>query len=110
MGDDDIDDDISVRGYLRHLRWIAPGLLVVCLGMWALGARRMSLPAALFLWVLLTVTVGPLVWLRWIGRRWFGASRTPGLWRTLGLAVLWCLGMFALLGIGYALAMAVLAR
>ncbi len=102
------DDDISVRGYLRHLRWIAPGLLVGCLGMWALGARGMSLPLALFVWVLLTVAVGPLVWLRWIGSRWFGAPRKPGMFRAIGLAVLWSLGVLALFGIGYALVMAVL--
>jgi hypothetical protein len=101
--DDDRCDDISVRGYLRHLRWIAPALLVGCLGMWALGARGMSLPWALFLWVLLTVAVGPLIWLRLDVRR--GAR---GWWRALGLAVLWSLGVIALLGIGYALVMAVL--
>jgi len=101
--DDDRDNDISVRGYLRHLRWIAPVLLVGCLGMWVLGARGMSLPWALFLWVLLTVTVGPLVWLRVSVR-----SGTPRWWRALGVATLWALGMFALLGIGYALVMAVL--
>jgi hypothetical protein len=95
--------DLSVRGYLRHLRWITPVLLVGCLGMWALGARGMSLPWALFLWVLLTVAVGPLVWLR-VGVR----SGTPRWWRALGVAVPCWLGMFALLGIGYALVMAVL--
>jgi hypothetical protein len=63
----------------------------------------MSLPWALFLWVLLTVALGPLVWLRLDVRR--GA---PGWWRALGLAVLWALGVFALLGIGYALVMAAL--
>jgi hypothetical protein len=31
--DDDPDDDISVRGYLRQLRWIAPVLLVGCLAL-----------------------------------------------------------------------------
>jgi hypothetical protein len=101
--DDDPDDDISVRGYLRQLRWIAPGLLVGCLGMWALGARGMSLPLALFLWALLMVAVGPLVWLR-VGVR----SGTPRWWRALGVAMLWWLGMLALFGIGYLLVMAVL--
>ena len=100
---DDRDDDISVRGYLRQLRWIAPLLLVGCLGMWALGARGMSLPAALFLWAILTVAVGPLIWLRVAVRR--GTQRW---WRALGVAVLWWLGMLALLGIGYALVMTVL--
>ena len=33
----DDHDDIWVRGYLRQLRWIAPGLLVCCLAVWALG-------------------------------------------------------------------------
>jgi hypothetical protein len=96
---DDREDDISVRGYLRQLRWIAPGLLVAFLGLWASGvARGMSLPAAVFLWVLITVAVGPLVWLR-VGVR----RGTPRWWRALGLAVLWSLGTIALLGIGYAL-------
>jgi hypothetical protein len=101
--DDDPDDDISVRGYLRQLRWIAPALLVGCLGMWALGARGMSLPWAVVLWMLLTVAVGPLVWLR-VGVR----SGTPRWWRALGVATLWAFATFALLGIGYALVMAVL--
>lgn len=91
------DDEISVRGYLRQLRWIAPGLLVACVGMWALGAGGMSLPWALFLWVLLTLAVGPLVWLR-VGV----PSGTPR-WRALGVAMLWCLGVLALVGIGYVL-------
>jgi hypothetical protein len=99
----DRDNDISVRGYLRSLRWIAPVLLVACLGMWALGARGMSLPWALFLWVLLMVAVGPLVWLRFDVRR-----GTPRWWQALGCAVLWWLAMFALIGLGYALVMAVL--
>jgi hypothetical protein len=30
----DDHDDISVRGYLRQLRWIAPGLLICCLAVW----------------------------------------------------------------------------
>jgi hypothetical protein len=101
--DDDRDDDISVRGYLRQLRWIAPVLLVVCLGIWALEAREMPLPAALVLWALVTLAVGPLIWLRSAVRR-----GTPRWWQAFGLAVLWSLGMFALLGIGYALVMAVL--
>jgi hypothetical protein len=100
---DERDNDISVRGYLRSLRWIAPGLLVACLGMWAFGARGMSLPWALFLWVLVTVAVGPLVWLRFDVRR-----GTPRWWQALGCAVLWWLAMFALIGLGYALVMAVL--
>jgi hypothetical protein len=98
------DDDLSVRGYLRQLRWIAPGLLVAFLGLWASGvARGMSLPAALFSWVFVTVAVGPLLWLR-LGVRRGG----PRWWRALGVAVLWCLAAAALLGIGYALVMAVL--
>jgi hypothetical protein len=101
--DDDPDDDISVRGYLRQLRWIAPVLLVGCLGMWALGAGGMSLPLALVLWALLTVAVGPLVWLR-VGVR----RGSPRWWRALGVAMLWWLGMLALFGIGYVLVMAVL--
>ncbi len=101
---EDRDDDISVRGYLRQLRWIAPGLLVVCLGLWALGlARGMPLAAALFFWAFLTVAVGPLIWLRSSVRR-----DAPRWWRALGLAVLWFVGVLALLGIGYALVMAVL--
>jgi hypothetical protein len=100
---DERDNDISVRGYLRSLRWIAPGLLVACLGMWTLGARGMSLPWALFLWVVLMVAVGPLVWLRFDVRR-----GTPRWWQALGCAVLWWLAMFALIGLGYALVMAVL--
>jgi hypothetical protein len=98
---DERDNDISVRGYLRSLRWIAPGLLVACLGLWAFGG--MSLPRALFLWGLLMVAVGPLVWLRFDVRR-----GTPRWWRALGCAVLWWLAMFALIGLGYALAMAML--
>ncbi len=91
--------DISLRGYLRQLRWIAPALLVGFLGLWALGvARGTSLAAALFLWAFITVALGPLVWLRWGVRR-----NTPGWWRAFGLAVLWSLGVIALLGIGYAL-------
>jgi hypothetical protein len=97
-------EDISVRGYLRQLRWIAPGLLVCCLAVWALGKPRgMSLPWALFLWAILTVAVGPLVWLRHGVRR--GTLRW---WRALGLAVVWWLGALALFGIGYALVMALL--
>jgi len=97
-------DDISIRGYLRQLRWIAPLLLVACLGLWALGlARGMPLAAALFLWAFLTVAVGPLLWLRASVR-----SDTPGWWRALGLAALWFVGVLALLGIGYALVMVVL--
>jgi hypothetical protein len=100
---DEGDNDISVRGYLRSLRWIAPGLLLVCLGMWAFGVRDISLPWAMFLWLLLLVAVGPLVWLRFDVRR-----GTPRWWRALGCAVLWWLAMFALIGLGYALVMAVL--
>lgn len=100
----DRDDDVSVRGYLRQLRWIAPGLLVAFLGLWASGvARGMSLPAALFSWAFVTVAVGPLVWLR-VGVR----RGRPRWWRALGVAVLWWLAAAALLGIGYALVMAVL--
>jgi hypothetical protein len=101
---DDRDDDISVRGYLRQLRWIAPVLLVAWLGLWALGlARGMSFAAALYLWAFSTVAVGPLIWLRSDVRR-----GTPRWWRALGLAVLWFVGVLALLGIGYAMVMAVL--
>jgi hypothetical protein len=101
---EDRDDDISVRGYLRQLRWIAPGLLVACLGLWALGlARGMQLAAALFFWAFITVAVGPLIWLRSSVR-----SDTPGWWRAFGLALLWFVGVLALFGIGYALVMAVL--
>jgi hypothetical protein len=100
----DDHDDISVRGYLRQLHWIAPGLLICCLAVWVLGKPRgMSLPWALFLWAILTVAVGPLVWLRHGVRR-----GTPRWWRALGLAVAWWLGALALFGIGYALVMAVL--
>jgi hypothetical protein len=97
-------EDFSVRGYLRQLRWIAPGLLIGCLALWALAKPRgMSLPWALFLWAILTVAVGPLIWLR------HGVGRgTPRWWRALGLAVVWWLGALALLGIGYALVVAVL--
>jgi hypothetical protein len=63
----------------------------------------MSLPWALFLWVLLMVAVGPLVWLRFDVRR-----GTPRWWQALGCAVLWWLAMFALIGLGYAPVMAVL--
>jgi hypothetical protein len=99
----DRDDGISVRGYLRDLRWIAPGTLVACLGIWALRGRGMSLPEVLFLWLLLTVAGGPLIWLRYhVGR---GAARW---WGALGVAVLWWLATLALFGIGYALVMAVL--
>jgi hypothetical protein len=92
---DDHDDDVSVRGYLRQLRWIAPGLLVCCLAVWALGKpRRVSLPWALFLWAILTVAVGPLIWLRHSVRR--GTSRW---WRAFGLAVVWWLGALVLFGI-----------
>jgi hypothetical protein len=96
-------EDISVRGYLRHLRWIAPGLLLCCLAVWALGRPPgMSLPWALFLWAILTVATGPLLWL------WLGVRRgTPGWWRALGLAIVWSLGALALLGVGYALVVAV---
>ena len=100
----DDHDDISVRGYLRQLHRIAPGLLICCLAVWVLGKPRgMSLPWALFLWAILTVAVGPLVWLRHGVRR-----GTPRWWRDLGLAVAWWLGALALFGIGYALVMAVL--
>lgn len=94
---DDRDHDISVRGYLRSLRWIALWLLVACLGIWAIGPRGMSLPWALFLWVLLTVAVGPLLWLRFDVRR-----DTPHWWRALGCAVLWGLAMIALIAGSYA--------
>ncbi len=102
---EDRDDDISVRGYLRQLRWIAPGLLVVWLGIWALGMARQGVPlaAALFSWAFFTVAVGPLIWLRSSVR-----SDAPGRWRALGLALLWFVGVLALFGIGYALVMAVL--
>jgi hypothetical protein len=63
----------------------------------------MSLPWALLLWAILTVAVGPLVWLRHGVRR--GTLRW---WRALGLAVVWWLGALALFGIGYALVMALL--
>jgi hypothetical protein len=94
-------DEISVRGFLRHLRWIAPLMLLGCLGMWVLG--KVPLPTALVLWVLLTVALGPLAWLRAIS-----APRKPGMLRAIGLAMLWFLGVLALFGIGYALVMAVL--
>jgi hypothetical protein len=102
---EDRDDDISVRGYLRQLRWIAPVLLVAWLGMWALGMARQGVPlaAALFSWAFITVAVGPLIWVRSSVR-----SDAPGRWRALGLALLWFVGVLALLGIGYALVMAVL--
>jgi hypothetical protein len=100
---DERDHEISVRGYLRSLRWIAPGLLVGCLALWAFGARGMSLPWALFVWVLLTVAAGPLLWLRLDVRR-----GTPRWWRALGCAVLWGFAALALLGLGYALVIAVL--
>jgi hypothetical protein len=100
----DEHDDISVRGSLRQLRWIAPLLLVCCLAVWALGRPRgMSLPWAVFLWAILTVAVGPMVWLR-VGVR----RGTPRWWRALGLAVAWSLGTLLLFGIGYALVMALL--
>jgi hypothetical protein len=101
---EDRDDDISVRGYLRQLRWIAPGLLVVWLGMWALVMARQGVPlaAALFSWAFITVAVGPLFWV------WGIRRDAPGRWRALGLAVLWFVGVLALFGIGYALVMAVL--
>ena len=103
-GAEDRDDDTSVRGYLRELRWIAPGLLVVWLGLWALGMARQGVPlaAALLSWAFITVAVGPLLWV-WSVRR-----DAPGRWRALGLALLWFVGVLALLGIGYALVMAVL--
>jgi hypothetical protein len=63
----------------------------------------MSLPWALFLWAILTVAVGPLLWVRHGVRR-----GTPRWWRALGLAVVWSLGALALFGIGYALVVAVL--
>jgi hypothetical protein len=102
---EDRDDDISVRGYLRQLRWIAPGLLVIWLGMWALGMARQGVPlaAALFSWAFITVAVGPLIWVRSSVR-----SDAPGRWRALGLALLWFVGVLALFGIGYVLVMAVL--
>jgi hypothetical protein len=100
----DDHDDLSVRAYLRQLRWIAPGLLACCLAVWALGKPRgMSLPWALFLWAILTVAVGPLIWLRHGVRR-----GTPRWWRAVGLAIVWWLGALVVLGIGYAVVMAVL--
>jgi hypothetical protein len=58
---------------------------------------------ALVLWVLLTMTLGPLVWLRYDVRR-----GTPRWWRALGCAVLVWLVTLALIGLGYALVMALL--
>jgi hypothetical protein len=100
----DRDDDLSVRGYLRELRWMAPGLLVAFLGLWALDMGRQGVPlaAVLFLWAFVTVADGPLLWV------WGVRRDTPGRWRAFGLALLWFLGVLALFGIGYALVMAVL--
>ena len=100
------DDEISVRNYLRQLwRWIAPGLLLAVLGMWALTEPEgMSLVWALGLWGLLTVAMGPMLWLRQDVRH-----TAPGWWRALGLAALWAIGVFLMLGIVYGLTKAMLA-
>jgi hypothetical protein len=95
-------DEISIRNFLRQLPWIALGGLVVVIVMWASGTEGLSLPWALPLWVFLTVTLGPLAWLR-------GVRHTaPGFWRAFGLAVLWAVGVMLMVGIVYALVMAVL--
>jgi hypothetical protein len=100
------DDEISVRNYLRQLRrWIAPGLLVAVLGIWALTETEgMSLAWALGLWGLLAVALGPMLWLRHDVRH-----TAPGWRRALGLAALWAIAVFLMLGIVYGLAMAMLA-
>jgi hypothetical protein len=103
MGDHAGQGEISLRAYLRGLRWIAPASLVVVLAMWVLDRPQgMSLTAALVFWALFTLAAGPLMWLR-IGRYY----DAPGWWRALGLALLWFLGVGLLFGVGYALVMLV---
>ena len=97
-------DDISVRGYLWQLRWIAPGLLVCCVAVWALGKPRgMSLPWAVFLWAILTVAgaAGLAAVRRATRNEALVARRRPGngLVARRSCALFW---------IGYALVMAVL--
>ena len=97
-------EEISVRAYLRNLRWIAPVFLVVVLALWAFARPKgMSLTAALVFWAVFTLAAGPLMWLR--TARYYDA---PGWWRAVGLALLWFLGVSLLLGIGYAFVMLVL--
>lgn len=103
MGDQPTQGEISVRAYLRALRWIAPALLVVILAIWvAARPQGMSLTAALAFWAVFTLAAGPLMWLR-LGR-YYHAS---GWWRAVGLALLWFLGVGLLFGIGYAVVMLV---
>jgi hypothetical protein len=41
------------------------------------------------------VSLGPIIWVRTL------PHRTPGIWRALGLAVLWFVGCLIVFGIGY---------
>lgn len=41
------------------------------------------------------MSLGPIIWVRTL------PHRTPGIWRALGLAVLWFVGCLIVFGIGY---------
>lgn len=90
-------DEVSVRGLLRDLCWIAPVLLLVLLMFWGVDVVRggSSIPFWMVVsgWVFFTVALGPIGWVRGL------PPGTPGLWRALGLSLLWAFGCLTLLGI-----------
>jgi hypothetical protein len=93
------EDEVSVRGFLRELRWIAPFVLLTLLGFWGVDVVRggSSIPLWMVLlgWVCFTVSLGPIIWVRGL------PSRARGFWRAWGLALLWFIGCLVLFGVVY---------
>jgi hypothetical protein len=96
-------DEVSVRGLLRELRWIALILLAVPLVFWGVdvvrGGSSISFWMIMSSWVFFTVALGPMLWVRGL------AHGTPAIWRATRMSLLWGFGCLALSGIAYGVTM-----
>ena len=87
------DHEISVRAFLRDLRWMLPVTLGVFLLLWLFdvgGMGDIKLIEALLLPVYFFVVLGPMTWLFWeratvVPRQ----ANDPATWKFLGWSALW---------------------
>ena len=86
------DRPISVRAFLRDMRWMLPLFVGVILLLWLLdvgGMGDLTLIEALLLPVGIYVVLGPILWLWWERAIFTGASHDPAFWRFFGGSAVW---------------------
>lgn len=88
-----MEEEITLRSFLREFRWIMLGFLLIWLLLFALDVKglrtELGVPEAVLVGVVCPVLVGPAAWLRWYQ---LDHARTARFWAALALALGWLIG------------------